>query len=265
LNIRQRFVRVESVRELGALREEYLDGLPFAQEALLEVLVQNGECYVIEARGERAGYFVVHRGDALVEYHVTPRYLAYSHLFFSKFVVEYRIASALIKSYDHTALACAMDLQVGVKSKGVLVREFVRRELPEVPRISYTRRVALAGDLPRISAVDQPVFTHPERLRGVVREGRMRLFEKGDSLVGFGIIRPIIAGRPDVDIGLAVDKPYRNRGYALYLLRDLIDECLSQGLNPVGGCARENEPSIRMGLRVGLVSRFRLLELTFRS
>jgi len=262
MNIQPTFHPV-SLEDLRDLRNDYLDRLLAAQEALLEVLVQQAQCFTILAKGQVAGYFISHEREGLLEFHLRPEFQAYAHLLFRRFVAEQSVRGALIKSFDHLLLACAMDIQTSVRVRGILVRDFIRRPLPEIARIRYRERAAEEPDAPRVRAIDQQVFTHPERLAAVIRAGAMRLFEQDEQLLGFGIIRPVIAGRPEVDLGLAVDAPFRNRGYAVYFLRDMAEYCLQNGLVPISGCAAENEASIRLGSRVGFVSRYRLLEVRF--
>lgn len=262
MNVRPTFQRVE-FSAISELRERYLEGLLKGQAALLEVLVPHGEHYVIVVRGETAGYFIVHEGSVLIEYFALDEYLAYTHEFLRAFIVQKRIRGALVKSFDHMFLACAMDAQVRVHVKGVLVRDYIPRSLPEIASIRYTQRMAVEEDLPRVRAVDQPIFTHPERLLAVIRAGCMRLFEQEEKLVGFGIVRPVIPGRPEVELGIAVDRPFRNKGHAIYMLRDMAEYCAANGLVAIAGCSAENSASIKMGLRVGFVSLYRLFELTF--
>jgi hypothetical protein len=263
MNVRPAFVKVP-LDAVSTLREDYLDGLQEGQEALVEVLVANAEPYRIEIKSRSAGYLLLHPNGTLLEYHLCLEFLSYAHQLLGPFLAEHPVQRALVKSYDATFLACAMDHQIAVRSRGILVRDYVRRELPNIASIRYARRLALEADLPRIRAVDQPVFTDPERLLAVIRAGAMQLFEFDGDLIGFGVMRPIIRGRPHMDVGVAVDRRFRNRGHALYMLRDLIDHCVAAGWKPVAGCSRENEASVRMGQRVGLLSRHRLLELSFR-
>lgn len=54
MNIRPGFTRVGSIAELGALRDRYLDELPFAQDGLVEALVADGTCFRIDAKGRPA-------------------------------------------------------------------------------------------------------------------------------------------------------------------------------------------------------------------
>jgi GNAT superfamily N-acetyltransferase len=262
MNIRPTFLAV-SLEQLDELRNDYLDRLPSAQEALIEVLVQQAQCFSIVAKGQSAGYVILHPQEGLLEFHVRLEFQAYAHLLLRQFVTEHQVRSALVKSFDHLFLACAMDIQTSVRVRGIMVRDFMPRELPSIPRIRYSERAAEEPDLARVRAIDQQVFRHPERLTAVIRAGAMRLFERDQDLIGFGIIRPVIAGRPQVDLGLAVDAPFRNRGYAVYFLRDMAEFCLRRGLVPISGCAADNEASIRLGSRVGFVSRYRLLEMRF--
>lgn len=264
MNISVSFREVESLDALSSLRDQYLDALLHPQDALLETFVVAGRPFVIEHRGEAIGYFVTH-GEGLVEFFVTRPHEAQAQILFPRIVAERGLAFALVKTFDALFLACALDLQTEVVVRGVLARDYLPRELPVIPRIRYTRRTARLEDLPRIAAVEQDVFTHQERLRRVVEHGEMQLFEKDDALVGFGIVRPVIANRPDVELGIAVDTPYRNKGYAVYMLREMVDHCLSRGLNPISGCARSNEASVRLGVRIGYSGRYRLLEIRFRQ
>lgn len=249
---------------LSELRSLYLDGLAEAQEAFLEALIAGARGYELRVRGEVAGYGLV-RDDALLEFFVTDAFLPPAHLLFRKLVLHVNVARALVKSFDHLFLACAMDVQVGVRVLGILVREFAPRDLPPELQGRYTQRAATEADLPRLMQVEQDVFNDAARMARAIADGRVRVFEHGSTLVGFGLLKPVRAGHPEVDVGLVVDRPFRSRGHAAYILRDLVDHCLASGLRPVSGCAANNYASINLGLRVGFISRYRLLELQLRA
>lgn len=263
MNVRLQ-IQPAALAELAQLRALYLDGLLGAQEALLEVAVCEGDCLRLVVREQTAGYAVV-RAGTLLEFFLLEAYLPKSHVIFRKLVQEARLERALVKSFDHVLLSCALDIQVAVKVLGILVRELVKRDLPRLPGIQYTQRGARGKDLSRLLAVEGNVFDDAARLSAAIAAGWVRVFERGDHLVGFGLLKPVVAERAQVDVGLVVDKPFRGRGYAAYLLRDLIDFCEAQGLQPISGCAAGNSASINLGLRVGFVSRYRLLELRFAA
>ncbi|AKF08729.1 GNAT family N-acetyltransferase [Sandaracinus amylolyticus] len=264
MDMRFTFSERASLAEVSALREQYLDELPEAQDALLEARVSAGRCHAIHLAGAPCGYFVV-ADDTLLELHLTPETARFAIFLLPRIVAEHAIRAALVKTFDHVLLAPALDLAREVRVLGVLVREFEAPETPESERAPYTQRPASVDDLPRIRAIEQDVFTHPERLRRVIEAQQLHLFEHDGALIGFGIVRPVIAGRADVEIGIAVDVPFRSKGYAVQLLRDMAEQCRARGLNPVCGCARSNEASIRTGLRAGFSSRHRLIEVRFAS
>ena len=266
MNLLTEFKRVP-LPTLHSLRQEYLDALPTSQELMLELLVQNGEAYQVEAKGDVCGYFVLHAEHTLIEFHLRPPYWVFGEHVFRQILARTPIRRALVKSYDHLFLSSSIAHQSSVKSLGLLVRDYVARALPVIDTIRFEMRAACSDDLPRIRAVEQDVFTDPVRLAQVVGEGNMLLFEgsaeAGGPLIGFGTVRPVIAGRPEVDLGVAVDTPYRNRGYAIYIFQALVAHSLARGLKPVAGCSEANAASRRMGERVGMVARHRLLELAF--
>lgn len=247
---------------IAAMRGRYLDGLLEAQDALIEGIAGGADTFEIRIGDESVGYFLVADG-ALVEMFVEEPWEWLAQELFQRFVEAFAVTSAIVKTYDHLLMACAADLQRKVEMMGVLIRHYVPRPLPDIPRIRYRERVAEPADLERLWAVEQDAFTHRERLAFVVERGWVRIFERDDAVVGFGLRRPIISGRPHMEVGIAIDAPFRNKGYAVFILRDLVEGCLADGLVPVSGCARENEASIRAGVRIGFRSRYRILRFVF--
>lgn len=264
MNLLSSFEQVD-IAALAPLRERYLESLPEPQELLLELLVPHCTAYAVVSKGERCGYFLVHEEHTLLELYLERTHWLYGEALFLQILERTRVRRALVKSFDALLLSSTIAHQRGVKSLGLLVRDYVPRPLPNLAQIRFEPRRAEAGDIPAILRVDQQVFRDPARLAHVIDERNLVLFERDGSLVGFGIIRPVIAGRPEVDLGIAVDAPYRNKGYAVFIFRDMVEYCFRQGLRPIAGCAEQNLPSRRMGERVGMVARHRLLELTFEA
>lgn len=263
MSYRTTFTQVVSLAELEPHRTRHLDDLSKIQDALIEVWVAESAYFVIDVNGERAGYFIVYQGNTLIEYFLAESFELYAHEILPLIAKEKAIDKALIQTFDHVFLAAALDHQTSVKVRGALVRDYVRRELPALAGVDYSKRLATLEDLPRIKNVQQDIFTHPERLAFVIEKKLLLLFERGDLLLGFGIIRPILAGKPDVEVGLAVDKPYRNAGNAMSMLQDMYEYSLRSGYRPVSGAARDNEASVRTGLRIGCIARYRILEVRF--
>jgi len=254
-----------SLTALADLRQQYLSGLRFAQELMLEVQVPFAKCYSIVHRGQGVGYLLENpESHEAIEFHLLANYWVFEWNVLAQAIRALGVRSALVKSFDDLFVAAAMDNQIRVEPVGLLVRDFVRRELPVLPGLHYSMRPAAPDDAGLMLRVEQDVFTSPTRLAMVIERGFAHLFFTAETqLIGFGILRPVTPDGPDIDIGIAVDTPFRNKGYAVYMMRDMVDLCFSRGLNPVAGCARQNLASRRMGERVGLVARHRLLRMYF--
>jgi GNAT superfamily N-acetyltransferase len=255
--------QVADLEELAPLREHYFDGLRASQEVLLEVQIPAATGYrIVHTQSGVLGYALV-RDATVLEFHLDPAHAVFGQTIFDQLLAQTGATRALVKSFDDLFFSSCVDRHQGLRSVGLLVRDYVRRPLPQPSDLRFTARVASLADLTRVAAVDQPVFTDPARLRFVIEGGFMQLFEHEAALLGFGIMRPVVPGRSGVDIAIALDRPHRNHGYAAYFLQHMAELCLSRGLTPIAGCAIENRAVRATGERIGMYAKHRLIELRF--
>lgn len=255
-----------SLTEVTPWRELYLAQLREAQEPLLETLVPSATAYVIYTRDAPVGHALVHPEKGVFEFYVDRSQWAFATEIFGKFLQECGVTRALVKTFDDVFMAAALDHQTSVTSLGMLVRDYIPRSLPTIDALAFACRLAQSADLGRIKGVDQHVFTDPARLNAAVERGYIWLYEAtalSNALIGFGLIKPIRPGSTDVDVGIAIDRPYRNKGFALYVMQDLMTRSIASGFRPIAGCALDNLPSRRMGQRIGMAPRYRLVSMKF--
>lgn len=251
-----------SLDDILQLRKEYLDNLLEAQELLLELSIHDAECFVFEIDGKTAGYVCIDE-QVILEFHVVESYINQVDEIFLYLLDNTSIQSALIKSFDHMFLSCALNYQKGLDVVGLLGRHYRKTNLFRPP-VLFKRRLAYQEDLTLIKEVEQNVFTQIARMQKAIERKHVYLYFSGDDLLGFALIQTIVQSRPDVDLGLVLVKHYRRLGIGPHLLQDLIEHCFTLGLNPVGGCAAENIASRRAAERVGFISQYRLLKVHFR-
>jgi RimJ/RimL family protein N-acetyltransferase len=263
MDVLARFERAERDADFAAMRTRHLDTLGESQEAFLEVMAAGAQLVRIVVDDVWAGYALVTEDAALVEYHLDPPWWVFGETILWQLVQAHGLSRALVQSFDSLLFSSVVDRCHAIRSVGLLCRDYLRRPLPVDAEGALTRTLARDEDLPRVLAVDQDVFTHEARLRAVISRGYLSLFTQADRVVGFGIVRPVIPGRPEVDIGIAIDRAERKRGYSEPMLQQLMDHAVAEGLRPVAGCTRENVISRSMGERVGFVARHRLLEARF--
>lgn len=261
MNIAVRF-ETQTLNELSSLREQYLSGLSEEQEALIEVQLADATPLLIRYEQLAIGYALVLDGTVL-EYHLTEDFAVFGQTVFDQLLAATGARRAVVKSFDSLFLSSCVDRQVGIRTLGLLVRNYVRRPLPESGDLRFDARSATPDDLPAVLAIEQHVFTRPERFRYVIESGWMILFERHNELLGFGIMRPVVSARRGVDIGIALHKAHRTRGYGPYFLQHMADMCVARGLVPIAGCAVENHIVRATGERIGMYAKHRLLELRF--
>jgi RimJ/RimL family protein N-acetyltransferase len=255
-----------SFSDLAPWRELYFAQLREAQEPLLETLVATATAYLIHTREATVGYALVHPEKGVFEYYLDRSQWAFSTEIFGKFLRQHQLTKGLVKSFDDVFMAVALDHQTSVISLGMLVRDYIPRALPKLEGLAFTCTLAQSSDSSRLASVDQDVFTNPERLAFAIEKGFIWLYEApalSNALIGFGLIKPIRPGSTDADVGIAIDRSYRNKGFALYVMQDLMNRCIASGYRPIAGCALDNLPSRRMGQRIGMAPRHRLVSVTF--
>lgn len=264
MNLPFEFVALTSIDDVAELRARHLDALIEPQELLLEVWVAESKAFRVVAHEATCGYVLIHDEKGLLEFHLEQAYWIFADAVLRAIVQRGMARRAWVKSFDHLFFSACVGLRPEIRAAGLLVRDYVARPLPVLDGVRFSATPATLEDLSRVEHLDQSIFTDRERLRHVLANDQMTVFESEQELVGFGIIQPVIPGRADVDVGIAVAGKFRRRGYAVYIFQWLVEHCLSRGLRPIAGCAMENTPSRTMGERVGMIARFRLLELSFR-
>ena len=260
--IGQLTVEEATLDAIGDLRGAYLDGLLEAQELYVELMVRRARVYMLEAQGVRMGYFLLGEDGALLEYYVTRDHLERMDAILGMLIEKFSIRKALCKSFDHSLLSCCAGCQKEARVIGIHYREYVENPARRVVE-GVSARPARLEDEGYIIAINEEVFDHDEEVRAYIEAGQVLVFEKDAERIGFGIFARVIAGRPEFDIGMLVERKFRRQGYGEYIIRYLVDYCRRNGWRAVCGCAIENEASRRCLENAGFITRYRLLEFVF--
>ncbi len=244
------------------MRERYLDGLPFAQEYYLELLLQNANLTEIRLDNKPAGYFYLSPESCLLEYFIMPEWIQKTDLIFGTILKEFKVKSALCKTFDTPLLSSCFSHYKDSKAIGVLFRTY--QETPDIhPPLPLSIRSGQPSDETRIISVNEEVFDHPSEVMEYIRANRIFIFESENNLVGFGIHSPVYPERLDHDIGMLVTTPFRGKGYGQFIVRYLVNFCHRNGWVPSAGCAIENTASRRCLEAAGFIADHRLIEFSF--
>lgn len=251
-----------SIDEISHLRNQYLDGLLEAQELYLELMVRSSKIFVMNSDNQPIGYFLLGDGATLLEYFVIREHFNHMDSLLGEIIEKFSVQKALCKSFDLSLLSCCIRFHKTVKAIGILFREYEgKTDLSIVNETAI--RLAESKDEHQIIQINEEVFDHDEEVGEYIRGEKVFLFEKGGDTIGFGIFSRVIAGRPEFDIGMLVDRKYRRQGYGAGIIHHLANFCQQNGWRAICGCAIGNEGSRRCLEKAGFSGRYRLLEFTF--
>jgi GNAT superfamily N-acetyltransferase len=241
-------------------RAEYLDLLPEPQALFVENMVARGASWSIAFDSREIGYAVVHGADTLVELHVTTAELRRLQPAFEELVKACGVTRILAKSFDATMLFAAFSRQRQVRTVGLLYRVIADSRFEEDAGVRV--RAATHDDLAGLLRLGADFFDGPSDVEDYIGCDGLMIYEARDGApLGAGVMKRVVAGRDDIDIGMVVDPERRRSGYGAYIVAHLKAYCLGRGWRPICGCSIDNVASQRTLERAGFASRHRLLEV----
>jgi GNAT superfamily N-acetyltransferase len=241
------------------LRAEYLDGLPQPQELFVENLVATGTCWSIGRDDRQIGYAVIHGAETLVELHVRTAELRCLVAAFEELAGACGVRRILAKSFDPTLMFVALLRPRQVRTTGLLYRVIVDPGFAVDAVIGV--RAATPNDLAPLLGLGADFFDGPAEIEDYTAAGGLMIYEAADGVpLGAGVMKRVVPGRDDVDIGMVVDPGRRRRGHGAYIIAHLKAHCLARGWRPICGCAVDNLASRRTLERAGFASRHGLVE-----
>ena len=238
------------------MRGAYLDSLAEPQELHLEMHVDAGMVLWVENFG-----YAVQCGKKLVELYIVSERASQLVEFFDAVMNASGATSVLCKSYDTQMMYAALSKPAEVQPRGLLFRRIANATFE--PRQDVTFRQGTVDDAEAILGFNDDFFQSLGEIENYAAIDGLFVLEKEGTAIGCGIGKPVIADRPDIDIGMLVAAQHRKNGYGAHIISFLKKYYLEQGTRPICGCSIDNIGSQRALRNAGFVSEHRLLEITF--
>ncbi len=238
------------------LRDAYLSSLPEPQELFLETHVEAGTTLLV---GEVA--YVVFLGSQLVEFYVAPEQAHQTVQIFDTVMAASGASSVLAKSFDAQLLYAAFAHRATVETVGLMFRRISDPSFSARDDVVF--RAGTVADADAVYAFNDDFFESIEEIQRYAATGGLFVLEQRGEPVGCGIGKPVVANRPDIDIGMLVAEAHRRNGYGAHIISYLKDHYLTRGLRPICGCSVGNVGSQRALKTAGFVNEHRLLEITY--
>jgi GNAT superfamily N-acetyltransferase len=241
-------------------RTEYLNSLPEFQELFLEIMIREGDCYLLQLNGEEMGYAIVNTRGVLIEFYVRKNYLRYSQAFFTKLLNDLSISELYCKSFDALLLKNCMLHALPYTVIGVLYRGYAEASIPLDPEVRL-EKAGLSSKtflLGQDDSIKELFETEQQLLEFIQNEHVFLAFHK-DAFIGCGMV---LRTHPDwdfCDLGVWVEPSCRGKSRGSQILLYLRAFALQNALRPSCGCAIENRASQKMIEKSGFVSRHAML------
>ncbi len=257
--------REPSLERVAELKAGYAAEIAGPLEPYIEELIgYGGTAHTILGGGVPIGYCIVSANKVLLQFYVLPDNLLCAEEAFRQIVAQRIVDKALVITYDPLCLSLAMDLHKNVTVRCHLFADGGTEPSP-VSRFDKTAfRMAELADIPVIRAAcgDFHDFLH-YTLEGSVAAGEIFVLYSGAELLGTGVISGKNSSPPWVDIGMCVSESHRMQGVGTHIVLKLREHCRERGWISGASCQSTNTASKKTLEKAGMVSRDRVLEVTF--
>lgn len=251
------------IEKLKDLRIDYLSSLPEFQELFIELMIGDGEGYLIQKGDHVLGYAIKNSQGVLVEFYVKDQYVPDSHQAFKQVLKDLAIQEIYCKSFDALLLNACLLSSFCYSLEGVLYRDYIG------PKIQKDRKVQMRPS--GLASVDlllnqdesiRELFETEQQLTGFIEHEHVFEFYKSDELIGCGMVIQTKAGWNFCDLGVWVHPQKRGHSLGAQILLLLREFALENQLIPSCGCAIENVASQKTIEKSGFVSKYNLICFT---
>lgn len=252
--------KIDSIKDLENLREEYMNSLQYSQEQYFEHMINKCTYYVIEFDSKIIGYFCVSSYRVLYEFYLSNEVIINSQDIFSLILDQEYIVSAECKSFDHLLLSLGCDFNKKAICTGYLFRDYINvtNSLNGFDDIIF--RLAELKDKKEISDKSEDFFKKVEEQ--IIKNEIFVLYSK-NILLGTGVIQKVFPDLNYYDIGMIVDKNNRNKGIGTFIIAKLKEYCSNNNWIPVCGCGYNNAASKRTLEKAGFITKHRIIRFDF--
>jgi GNAT superfamily N-acetyltransferase len=251
---------ITTIDRIGEYRADYLNSLPEFQELYLELMIDDSDCYLIQADGNDIGYAIINPDNILIEFYVIDKYVSGSIEIFRQVIQELSVTEIYCKSFDSLLLSNCLLCSFPYSVIGVLYRNFVEPLVIPDSGIRMTK-----SDLSSIGLFNQQddsikeLFETDDQLTQFITKESVFEFYRNDEFVGCGMV--IITNRDwnYCDLGVWVKPSSRGNKIGSQIILRLREFAIQNNLKPSCGCAVENIASQKTIERCGYVSKHKLI------
>lgn len=242
-------IHASSLYKIKPIVEAHLRALTLPMDSYLEYRLTVSQIYEIVYNGKLIGYAGFNDG-VLSYFHVLLAHYDLAPDILERLIEERQVKCIYVNTQDpcFAALMAEWDYEKKLDSCWFIDGRNLEKERKIIE--GAVMRVAEGKDIERIAAETDPFF---DSLEQRVREKTIFMLERGDELLGCGLIEKSELSKDHVSIGMVTCKAFRQQGVGQSILWDMKAWAYNHGYQPIAGCAYHNKPSRKTLERAGMV------------
>ncbi|MDW3196800.1 MAG: GNAT family N-acetyltransferase [Cytophagales bacterium] len=254
-----------SSKELGALKNDWLQTLTSPQDGMWESFRANAINYGIRHEQDWVGYANVSVEGKLLQFYLSPQHMQQGIEVFTQFLDEYQLSSAIVGTNNPCFMSVALMNPRHVSIDTYLFRDYSYQQIPEK---EGRLKLCESEDLNRIVEFCQvslgaPIGWLTSYIDGLIERNEIFVLQQGQVIVGTCEVRQSLSAQNYADIGMVVSSDFRKRGFGTYLLNQAIRIAQQRNKTPICSTERDNIGSLKAIHACGFYSQYQLLEVSF--
>jgi GNAT superfamily N-acetyltransferase len=252
--------------ELAPLKSEWLGSLTSPQDGMWESFRHGSSNWAITCDGNMIGYAAVNQDNRLLQFYVSRPHAANGDIIFKSFITEKKITSGIVGTNNPVYLSIALNFVQEQKIDTLLFRHTFEATVEEKPGQLMECQ---ADDLEQLVdfyhlSIGAPKEWLSGYVGGLIKGGEIFAFVDADTIVGTCEVRKSASAPKFADIGMVVSPDYRKQGYGTFLLHTAKTIAQEWEKVPICSCEKDNVGSLKSIQKCGFVSRFQLLDVSFK-
>ena len=267
------FERTASLAEIADWKRAYLQTLVAPLDGYWQTaIIDPAPHWKMMVNGRALGYFVADEQKRLLQFYAAEQ----AADLFAAVIESGWVDTAVAGTNDPAFLSLCLDRQKHDSVNTYLFHDVHRVEVDSSAYPQAEFRLSVVEDLEQLlafygrndefadsDAIDSNFGGQQDYIQSLIaNQQSFGLYDDG-TLLGIGECRISASQPPFADIGMIVDKTYRQRGVGTAILAHLKEQCYRQNLKPICSCAAENSASRKTIEKAGFVAVHRMLDVQF--
>ncbi|WP_291583572.1 GNAT family N-acetyltransferase [Clostridium sp. UBA6640] len=263
------FKKLNSVKDILPLRKQYYNSLLRSMEDYHDIVhIITASYFGVYSNDVLIGYYSISNNNNLLsQFYIIDEYKTLNEKVFSMIIEEKSIEGAIVCSIEPIFLSLAMGVAKEISIDSYLFYDFNLNGL--MKKYDSLNFILAKGEqiekikvfyMKNLEEKDESIDSY---LLGLVANDELFVLCDGNEILGVGEYRKSNIFPGTVNLGIVVNKSYRNRGYGSYIMYKLLEKSITRGHKAICSCDFDNIASNKALVKAGFISRHKVFKVIF--